>query len=707
MKKYFFLLLCQGVFLGAMMAQAPAAGAGAGAAPAGGGWDSASFYLHKFAQNIGKETYRRRVGDSGVSYAIRFKFVDRGMAVPLDARLLVTAEDEPLSFWVNGSTSRFSKIHDSVVIEGGKAWIRVDDSSFSRELKAPAFPVGGYSPGTVQMELLRYWRRHGRPAKLALLPTGSVSIREDGFDTLALYGQRLVFQRMVINGLVWGNELVWTDLQGNLICLITNDAEGDKLEMMLDRYEPLLPELIGRAATYGMRLFAEEMKDERKSDTRPSQRGATGPTGGGGGGQGAGAAGIASETGTRGGTGTLAIVDGKLVDVATGEITEPSVILIQDGRIVKAGAKASVVVPAGAKVIHAEGKTILPGLWDMHAHFEQAEWGPAYLAAGVTTVRDVGNEFNYINAVKRAIDDGTGLGPHILKAGIIDGPGPMGLGIVRAASKQEAVVAVRRYKDSGFVQIKIYSSVQPPVVRAICDEAHRLGLTVTGHIPNGMNLEQGVDSGMDMVNHIEYVADILAKDKDKRIDWGDPKTEEGLSFIKEHEVVIDPTLGVFEMIFRSTKDSITKMEPAFYSLPEPLQVLFVNMGMEPVVAEKYRPIFKDMEKLVKVLHDRGVPIVAGTDMGFPGYSVDRELELYVEAGLTPLEAIRTATLEPALVMKLTAVSGSLMAGRMADLIIVNGDPLHHIRDIRKVQLVIKGGRVYDPVALHRLAGFSK
>jgi imidazolonepropionase-like amidohydrolase len=114
-----------------------------------------------------------------------------------------------------------------------------------------------------------------------------------------------------------------------------------------------------------------------------------------------------------------------------------------------------------------------------------------------------------------------------------------------------------------------------------------------------------------------------------------------------------------------------------------------------------------MEKLVKVLHDKGVPIVAGTDMGFPGYSVDRELELYVESGLTPLEAIRTATVVPALVMKQASVSGSLMAGRSADLIIVNGDPLHHIRDIRKVQVVIKDGQVYDPLALHKLAGFAR
>ena len=642
------------------------------------GTDSASFFLHKFAQNIGKETYYRSVSDSGVSYHIKFKFVDRGMAVPLDARLLVTPEDEPLSFWVKGSTSRFSKIYDSVVINGGKAWIRVDDSSFSRGLTAPAFPVGGYSPGTVQMELLRYWRRHGRPAKLPLLPTGAVSIRQDGYDTLNWIGQRLVLQRMVISGLIWGNELVWTDLQGNLICLITNDGEGDKLEMMLDRYEPLLPELIGRAATYGMRLFAEEI-----------------------------GAGAAKNEGALGGAGTLAIVGGKMVDVATGETTGPSVILIRNGRIVKAGATGSVAVPAGAKVIHAEGKTILPGLWDMHAHFEQAEWGPAYLAAGVTTVRDVGNEFNYINAVKRAIDDGTGVGPHILKAGIIDGPGPRALGVIRANSPREAAMVVRRYKDSGFVQIKIYSSVQPAVAKAICDEAHRLGLTVTGHIPTGMTLEDGVDSGMDMVNHIAYVPRILATNPDRTIIWNDPKTEEGLNFIKEHEVVIDPTLGVYEMMTRNVKNNITTMEPAFNTLPEPLQALFVNTGMEPDSAAKFLPMFRDWEKLVKVLHDRGVPIVAGTDMGFPGYSVDRELELYVDAGLTPLEAIRTATLEPALVMKQTAVSGSLMAGRTADLIIVNGDPLHHIRDIRKVQEVIKDGQVYDPVALHRLAGFSK
>jgi imidazolonepropionase-like amidohydrolase len=655
-------------------------------APAGGG-DSGRFFLHKFAQNIGQEVFTRTTGDSGVSYAVRFKFVDRGSPVPLDARMVVSAAGEPAHLWIKGNTSRFSTIDDDIVVSAGRMKARVGDSGFSQEIRGPAFPVAGYSPGTVQMLLLQYWKKHGRPERLRLLPTGSVTIRLAGYDTLT-YGSRLVLERIVINGLVWGNELVWTDPDGNLVCLITNDAEGDKLEMMQDKYESLLPEMISRAATYGMQLFTASMK--------------------GGSGGAARSADVADgEAGEAGNSGVLAIVGGKMVDVATGETTPDAVILVGNGKILKAGAKAAVAVPAGAKIIHAEGKTILPGLWDMHAHFEQAEWGPAYLAAGVTTVRDCGNEFNYINAVKRAIDDGAGIGPHILKAGIIDGPGPMGLGIVRASTPQEARYAVQRYKDSGFVQIKIYSSVQPPILKVICDEAHRLGLTVTGHIPEGMNLKQGVDSGMDMVNHIQYLGPILARGKDRLTDWNDPKTEEGFAFLKEHGTVIDPTLGVFEMVFRSTRDSITGMEPAFATLPQPLQVLFVTMGMPPTQAEKYKPYFKDLEKQVKALHDKGIPVVAGTDMGFPGYSVARELELYVEAGLTPLEAIRTATVVPALVMKLSGVSGSLMAGRSADIILVDGDPLHHIRDIRKVKMVIKDGKVYDPSQLHSLASFSK
>lgn len=675
MRKYILLLLLPGWTLSAM-AQAP---------------DSATFLLHKFAQNIGKETYILRHTSSGLVYDVAFKFTDRGRDVPLSARLALANDLAPLSLYIKGSTSRFSTINDTVRVQGATAFIKVDDSAYERELAPNSFPVAGYSPGTVQMVLLKYWQSHGMPESIPILPDGAVKIRKDGTDEVTSGSELLHLDRYVINGLVWGNELVWTRPDGQLVCLITNDAEGDKLEMMLEPYEALLPELLERAATYGMQLFSREMESSMAGNAGASGSDGTSATGK--------SAPVKHQR--------LAIVGGTLIDVKTGNTTGNSVILVENGRIKAIGRSGELAVPKDYNVIDAEGKSILPGLWDMHAHFEQAEWGPAYLAAGVTTVRDCGNEYDYINAIQTVIDRGKGIGPHILKAGVIDGPGPMGLGVIRAATAEEAVAVVRKYKDNGFVQIKIYSSVTPPVVKAICREAHRLGLTVTGHIPEGMSLQQGIDSGMDMVNHIQYVYQAMRREKDRSVDLTNSDNQQVLRFIKEHGTVIDPTLGVFEMVFRSTKDDITTMEPGFSTLPLPLQALFRNMGMSPDMAAKYRPVQDGMGKIVKALYDEGVPLVAGTDMGFPGYSLDRELELYVAAGLTPLEAIQSATLVPARVMKLDKVTGSIVPDLRADLVIVGGDPLKRIRDIRNVRTVIKDGEIYDPAALHGLAGFGK
>ena len=347
----------------------------------------------------------------------------------------------------------------------------------------------------------------------------------------------------------------------------------------------------------------------------------------------------------------------------------------------------------------------MPGLWDMHSHFEQAEWGPAYLAAGVTTVRDCGNEFGYINAIKQAIDSHKGVGPFIIKAGIVDGPGAKGLGIVRAATPEEAIQVVHMYKDSGFAQIKIYSSVKPAIVKVICDEAHRLGLTVTGHIPMNMSTKAGIDSGMDQVNHIQYVYTMMKRNKDGVADLNDSISIAALNFLKAHHTVIDATAGVFEMSYRSLKDNILDWEPNFYNLPLPLQALFLNTGMPAEQATRFKPILQSMIGLVKALHDKDITVMAGTDMGFPGYSLARELELYVQSGLTPKEAIQTATIVPAQVMNMDKKTGSIKIGKQADLLILDANPMNEIRNIRKVWMVIKEGQQYDPHVLHKMVGF--
>src|ERR1019366_3710561 len=206
---------------------------------------------------------------------------------------------------------------------------------------------------------------------------------------------------------------------------------------------------------------------------------------------------------------TLAIVGGTLIDGTGAAPVRDAAVVIHNGLIVAAGPRSKVKIPRDANVVDAHGKTILPGLWDMHAHFEQVEWGPIYLAAGVTTVRDCGNEFEFITAVRDAIAQGRGLGPRLLLAGVVGGTGTYTIGVERVDTPQQGRTWTDRYHAAGFQQMKIYSSVKLEELKVVADEAHRLGMTVTGHVPEGLNAYQAIEAGQDQINHIGYIADIM------------------------------------------------------------------------------------------------------------------------------------------------------------------------------------------------------
>jgi imidazolonepropionase-like amidohydrolase len=622
------------------------------------------FYLHKFAQRIGEETYKITPGDQQMQLVADFKFTDRGREVPLTATLTMEPDMTPTSFHIKGMVSRFSPVEDS--IEGRKA---------DNTVIGPAesfFDVEAYAPVSVQMEMVRYWRRHGSPANLMTLPHGTVQIRDEGGEQFVIGGKKTSLQRVSVRGVIWGMESLWFDRNDNLVALVGCDGEMDHFEAIASDYEDGLNEFISSAGRNNMATLGKLA---------------------------ASLAGTADDQ-------VIAITGGRLVDGTGKPPVENSVVILRQGKVVAAGPAASVTVPKNAQVIHAEGKSVLPGLWDMHAHFEQVEWGPIYLATGVTTVRDVGNEEDFIVSVRDAVASGRGLGPRILMAGVVDGSGPISLGMNRVDTPEQAREQVRQYKQHGALQIKVYSSVKPEILKVVTEEAHRLGMTVTGHVPNGMTALEGIDDGMDQINHVAYVTSMMADPKTNAVTPDSAQAKAVLDAFARHHTVVDPTLALMELVMHSRANEITTFEPGFNKVAPEIRELLGEMGSPPEKAAAAQDRFNSLLETVRILHQAGVPIVVGTDQAVPGYSVDREMELYVKAGFTPMEAIQAATVVPAKVMGLEKDSGTIEPGKRADVIIVDGNPVENISDIRKVSAVFSAGKMFEPGPLWSAAGFK-
>ena len=645
--------------------------------------EQGKFELHKFEQPIGQETYSIARDGESLDVKMDFKFTDRGTAVPMTATFRSSSDLTPEAFEVKGKNSRQSSIDEAVEIQPDKVRLRSRDKWTEAARPSQFFTIAGYAPATMQMLMVRNWATHGSPTTLDTLPTGHVKIEPRGQDAISVDGKDVALDRYTVEGLIWGRETLWFDASRNLVAAVTVDAEFDHFEAIRDGYESALGTFVGKAGADGMAALADISKGISGSHADP-----------------------------------LALVGGTLIDGTGSPAVPDSAVLIEQGRIVAAGPRASVQIPKNATVVDARGKTILPGLWDMHAHFEQVEWGPIYLAAGVTTVRDCGNEFEFITAVRDAIASGRGLGPRILAAGIVDGAGPLQLGVQRVETPEQAKMWVDRYHDAGFQQMKIYSSVKLEEVKAVADEAHRFGMTVTGHVPEGLNAYQVIDAGQDQINHVHYIADIMhaplpadAKGMDRitaveNIDINSPDAQKAIAFLKEHKTVVDPTLSIFEFFTASTAKPTASFEPGVEKVAPEMRQQLTDVGPPSPFTEIQQKIFDKDLAIVGALHRAGIPMVAGTDQMVPGHSLHREIELYVQAGFTPMEAIQAATIVPARVMKVDKELGTVEAGKRADLTILDGNPLESIHNIRKVEYVITGGTMYNCAELWRSVGFQ-
>ncbi len=503
-----------------------------------------TFRLFLLGHEIGREVVRSSKLPDGERVTFDFSFTDRGTAVELASTLEIDADQNVRHFVTKARTSRLLHADSEVTVTDGRARVRDGARQSSIDIGGrPFFPVDNYAPIGAHERLIRYWIAKGRPAEIVAPPAGAVRITSRGVGPTPgrIPGRR--WEKLAIEGAVWGRETAWIDVQTKTLQALATWAGG--LNFIAVR---------GTAAPWS--ALAAVAASDQVVDLAGMGRAAAPLR-----------------------TGAYAIAGATVIDGTSKAPMPDSVVIVRDGRISLVGASTAVPVPAGMPVVDGKGLFAIPGLWDMQAHVGQADWAPAYLGAGVTTIRDLGGDFEFLTRFRDAIDKG-GLGPRVLLAGLVDGPGDRSFGAITAATPDEGRAVVRRYHAARFQQIRIYSLVSAETANAIVAEANKLGLTLTGDV-------------------------------------------------------------------------------------------------------------------AKTVADRP-----------GGLSLHRELERSVTGGMTPLQAIQSATIMAARAMKLDKDAGTIEAGKRADLVLLSADPLSSIANVRAIRWVVANGRLYDPAPLVKAAGIK-
>lgn len=646
------------------------------------------FHFYETKQIRGEESYElKRAADGSLDATAKvdLPFMGEEEARPaLSATLRTKPDLTPLSFHVDGLRPIGDRINTSISVNGNSATVNTSvPESSSREVAAPKtfFAFGGYVPVSMEMMLVRYWLTHGRPARLSLLPTGEAIVEYRGRDSIKLGNRRQGLDRYHLSGKLWGGgwgrQTLWLDAQQRLVAAVNLATDYEtNLTALREGYDSQLSFFLQRAVEDQVDRLTRLANQLSSVTTRP-----------------------------------LALLGGTIVDVTGKPPIEDSAVVIQGDRIIAAGPRSQIRIPPGAITQDATGKYLVPGLWDMHAHMYQAELGPAYLAVGITTARDVGNDIEYGVTMRDAAQQRRGLGPRLLLAGYVDGKNDSHSFDVQVDTPAEARAAVQRYHKMRYEQIKIRDQVKPDILKVITAEAHRLGMTVTGHVPESMNAIEAVEAGMDQINHLNFVSPVLepkAEGSKGNLsnELDSPRARQSLKFLKDHGTVIDPTMATLELMIHPKSTPLESFEPGVGKIAPELLPQIELKGSPAEAAPQMTIALQYLLNIIAALHREGIPIVAGTDVAVPGYSLHRELELYVKAGLTPLEALQTATITPARVMKLDSEVGTIEAGKRADILILAGNPLENISNIRKVKFVVAQGRLFDSSKLREAIGFK-
>ncbi|RDX35621.1 amidohydrolase [Kangiella sp. HD9-110m-PIT-SAG07] len=416
----------------------------------------------------------------------------------------------------------------------------------------------------------------------------------------------------------------------------------------------------------------------------------------------------------------ILVTNANYVDVEAGELIEGKSIVVIDGTIEKIVDADAVTASDDYTVVDAQGKTLIPGLWDMHGHLSKSD-GLLNIPAGVTNVRDMGNTHDNIVAVERLAEDAEIIGGDVYRAGFMDRESPYAMKMGQTVdSLEDAKNGVDWYAERGYIQIKTYSSMEPEWVKPLAEHVHSKGLRLSGHIPAFMTAEEAVDAGFDEIQHINMIfLNFLGKNIDTRkrlrfsivgekaheLDLDSKEVNDFVTKLAKKGIEVDPTVSTFNSLFRKGGVIDPEIEPVYEHLPINVSRGYVRpvMDITPELRDDYDKSIKAMSAMVKKLHENGVPIVPGTD-AIAGFTLHRELELYADAGISNADVLKLATFGSAEVVGNEENVGSIAEGKQADLVFVDGNPLEDISHLRQIALVIKEQRIYKPDEIYQTIG---
>jgi hypothetical protein len=443
--------------------------------------------------------------------------------------------------------------------------------------------------------------------------------------------------------------------------------------------------------------------------------------------------------------GSLALTHVTVIDTTGGPAKTDMTIVIEGDRITKMAKSGEIPPPKTAETVNATGKFLIPGLWDMHVHWYEKDYLPLFIANGVTGTRQMYG-VPMFQQWRKEIEAGQLLGPHMLiPSPIVDGPKPVWPGSIAVANASEGRQAVTQVKQAGADFVKVYSLLSRDAYFAIADESKKQGIPFEGHVPDSVTLEEASDAGQMTVEHLTGVlaacssheAELLksAQETVAAIDagqlpsvrfWGPAyrerqklaletyspqKAETVFGELKRNHTWQCPTLTLLRSMGYSDDPSFTN-DPRLKYIPRDI-VQSWDPKADPFLKDKTaedwalsKKVFsKDLE-VVDAMQRAGVEILAGTDTlnpyCLPGFSLHDELGLLVQSGLTPMQALQAATLNPARFMGRENDLGMVDTGKIADLVLLEANPLEDIANTRKISAVVFGGKFFSRASLDEM-----